>query len=323
MMKLSEDTLATLLLTLHFVSQKSEEPAPLSTSEWNRFEEWLKSRGTSPGDLLTGNLKEKLDALIDKRISSLRIERLLNRSVEMEQSLGKWRQAGIWIITRSQTEYPRKLKERLQKKAPPLLFGAGNRLIFNTQGLAVIGSRDADEEDLQFTRELGKTAANQGYTIVSGGARGVDENAMLGALRAGGTSVGILAGNLLKTSASKKYKQKILGSDLVLISPYNPESGFVVGKAMGRNKYIYCMSEAAVVVRSDSKGGTWNGALENLRHNWVPLWVKPVPDPNSGNHKLVDRGAAWLKYDAMENLRIDDLVKEKKAKFPGTQTSFL
>ena len=130
-----------------------------------------------------------------------------------------------------------------QKNAPPLFFGAGKQQLLFTPALAVVGSRQAKENELQYTRELGRAAAEQGYSVISGGARGVDENAMLGALEAGGTSIGILSGNLFSAISSKKYRQYINNGDLVLISPYNPEAGFSIGNAMGRNKYIYCLAD--------------------------------------------------------------------------------
>ncbi len=85
-----------------------------------------------------------------------------------------------------------------------------------------------------------------------------------------------------------------MSKNLVLISPFKPDAGFEVDNAMARNKYVYCLADAAVVVHSGTMGGTWNGALEDLRHNWVPIWVKPTDDPETGNAALVARGARWL-----------------------------
>jgi predicted Rossmann fold nucleotide-binding protein DprA/Smf involved in DNA uptake len=45
------------------------------------------------------------------------------------------------------------------------------------------------------------------------------------------------------------------------------------------------------------KGGTWSGAIENLRSRWVPLWIRFRSDPGSGNADLVQRGAKWLPND--------------------------
>ncbi len=64
---------------------------------------------------------------------------------------------------------------------------------------------------------------------------------------------------------------------------------------MARNKYIYCLADAAIVVAADrEQGGTWHGAMENLKRGWTPLWVKPHPDPASGNAELIRRGGREL-----------------------------
>ena len=136
------------------------------------------------------------------------------------------------------------------------------------------------EDELTFASNLGTLAAAQETCVVSGGASGVDEAAMLGALRAQGWAVGVLADRLLRAATSTTFRPFIMADTLTLISPFNPEAGFDVGNAMARNKYIYCMADAAVVVASlRGKGGTWHGALENLKHTWVPLWIKPTAAP--------------------------------------------
>ena len=190
--------------------------------------------------------------------------------------------------------YPSRLKRRLGPASPALLYGCGNQLLLDRGGLAVVGSRNAADDDLQYTRELGTAAANEGFSIVSGGARGVDETAMLGALESEGTAVGVLADSLLRACSSAKYRRHLLANNLVLISTFHPEAGFNSGNAMQRNKYIYCLSDAAVVVHSGVKGGTWNGATENLNKRWVPLWVKPTGDAVAGNHGLEKQGGRWL-----------------------------
>jgi predicted Rossmann fold nucleotide-binding protein DprA/Smf involved in DNA uptake len=87
----------------------------------------------------------------------------------------------------------------------------------------------------------------------------------------------------------------LLNERLVLVSPFNPEAGFDVGNAMARNRYIYCLADAAVVVAtSNGSGGTWNGAVQNLKEQWVPLWVKRNTDPRSGASALIEQGAHWV-----------------------------
>ncbi len=190
--------------------------------------------------------------------------------------------------------------------------------LLNSGGLAVIGSRDAGNADLEYARVAASITAHQGRAVVSGGARGVDEAAMLGALNAGGTVVGVLADNLLQACSSSKYRRHLLANNLALVSPFHPETGFNAGNAMQRNKYIYCLADAALVVHSGTKGGTWNGAIEDLRSRWVPLWIKPTEDKSAGNAQLVDRGARWTTVYA-EKLDVGCLIDSTDASIRSAQ----
>lgn len=299
-MSISEQSQAVLLLTAWFTKPGKGEPKPLTPKEWGRFALWLKDRSMAPEALLRSNdLDETLLGWSDKAVDVARIRALLERAGALGIALEKWQRAGLWVMTRSDPDYPARLKRRLKTDAPPVLFGSGNRQLLNQGGLAVVGSRDASEEDLAFTTDLGGTVALQGRSVISGGARGVDEVSMLGALEHDGTVIGVLADSLLRTSNSAKYRRALMDKNLVLVSPFNPEAGFDVGNAMARNKYIYALSDAAVIVSAtEGKGGTWSGAVEALKHAWVPLWVKPHANARSGNAVLVGMGARWLEHGA-------------------------
>jgi len=294
---IDETTKAILLLTTYFSGEKNRPFNPLTPIEWGRFAEHLHARNFSPDSLFSHELDKVFEGFADKKISKERVSYLLGRGASLALSLEKWERSGIWILTRGSDEYPGLLKKRLGAKSPPLLFGYGNAKLLNTPSVAVVGSRDVDDNDIKFSRSVAVTAASQGYSIVSGGARGVDEAAMRGAIEAEGTAVGILANSLLRASTSVAYRRHLNEGNLVLVSPFNPEAGFSVGNAMQRNKYIYCMSRAAVVVHSGLSGGTWNGAVENLKQGWVPLFVRKNEDLKAGNTKLVEQGGRWIKYN--------------------------
>jgi predicted Rossmann fold nucleotide-binding protein DprA/Smf involved in DNA uptake len=80
---------------------------------------------------------------------------------------------------------------------------------------------------------------------------------------------------------------------LVLISPYDPAAGFNVGHAMQRNKVIYGLADAALVVTADfEKGGTWAGAIEQLEKlRFVPVFVRNGAHAGKGNAALLQHGA--------------------------------
>lgn len=294
-MNVSPQTQAIVLLTVPF---GKTEAKPLSIREWARFAVWLKDQELDPSLLIKGDPKSLLAGWSDNGLSLGRIEDLLNRGAALGLALEKWQRAGLWIITRSDVEYPDRLKRRLRHDSPPVLFGSGNMALLSKGGIAVVGSRDADQDDLSFSANIGHATAQQGWSVVSGAARGVDESAMIGALQNEGTAIGVMADSLLRAATSAKYRKYLLSGDLALVSPFNPEAGFNVGNAMSRNKYIYCLADAAVVVNSTpDKGGTWNGAIEDLKSQWVPLWVKRKDSTGSGNSALVHKGGSWFPED--------------------------
>jgi predicted Rossmann fold nucleotide-binding protein DprA/Smf involved in DNA uptake len=97
----------------------------------------------------------------------------------------------------------------------------------------------------------------------------------------------------LRAAVSGKYREGIRSGQLVLISTYNPEAGFTIGNAMGRNKYVYALADFAVVVSSDyQKGGTWAGADEELRREkGHPVFVRIGATVPKGNAELLRIGA--------------------------------
>lgn len=305
------DKQAIVLLTSYFSKPGNGSPPPLTPTEWKNFAGWLKDKRYTPGSLLTDDGMNIISTWNDKKITQDRLISLLKRGAQMSLALEKWSRAGIWILTRSDPEYPQKLKARLGTISPPILFGVGNKELLNGSGIAVVGSRDITPEDINFSKELGRIISINKYSVVSGGAKGVDETVMLGALAKGGYAVGVLADSLLRKSLSQMYREYLMNEKLVLISPYYPEAGFNVGNAMGRNKYIYCISDAAIVVHSGLKGGTWTGANENLNKKWVPIYVKENNSKDSGNSALINNGAKIFNGNEFDLLPVNELFKHK------------
>jgi len=292
---MNETNQAILLLTVRFGASKPNEVDPLSLVEYGRLAAWLHKNNHEPRDLLRHPEEVLADWPDPKgKISKERIQRLLNRGMAMGVALEKWQGAGLWTLTRADSEYPKRLARQLGQNRPAVLFGAGNRSLLNAGGLAMVGSRDITEGDQAYTSQIAKQAANEGMNIVSGGARGVDEIAMKSALEVEGTALGILADGLLKKALSAKWRTYIKNRQLCLVSSFYPDAGWNTGNAMGRNKYIYCLSDYALVVQSTKgKGGTWAGATENLKNHYTKLFVRS--DRNSdGLEALSKLGALPL-----------------------------
>ncbi|MDA9064384.1 DNA-processing protein DprA [Pseudomonadales bacterium] len=292
---IDENKQAVLLLTSHFTSPKKGDLGPLTQIEYGRFAHWLHSQAFKPSDLF-----HRFDDVSRQwrdpkgKITVERLRFLLGRGLAMGVALERWQSAGIWVISRAESIYPSRLKKRLGQSSPAILYGVGNPQLLNAGGIAIVGSRNVDERDEAYTRMIAGQAAAEGLNVVSGGARGVDETAMLGSLEVEGTAVGVVANDLFKSALSKKWRSYIKANQLALVSPFYPEARFHVGSAMGRNKYIYCLADFGLVVRSEEdKGGTWTGAKECLKSSWVPVFVKEGSDA-TGNSALLKLGAASL-----------------------------
>ena len=289
-MQYDEIMQATMLLCCYFNKNEVKNFKPLSGLEYSKLAQWLYQNKWSPADLLS-QTDEILTEWDDPKgkITAERIKQLLGRGVSMSFALEKWTKQGIWVISRVSEFYPKAIKKHLGEQRPPVLFGLGNQQLLNQTGLGFVGSRSISENDEVFAADKAKQAVEEGYTIISGGAKGVDQAAMRAALEHGGQSIGILADGIYANETRRIFLNYLRQGTLVLISPFFPEAGFSVGSAMARNKFIYTMSEAVMVVKSDKdKGGTWAGAKENLNKKWVPLLVRDIAE--EGNQALIQMG---------------------------------
>jgi predicted Rossmann fold nucleotide-binding protein DprA/Smf involved in DNA uptake len=145
------------------------------------------------------------------------------------------------------------------------------------------------------THQIGHLCAQNGIQLISGGARGVDTEGMQTVLDDGGNVIGFVADSLLKTSVNGNYRQGLREQRLVLVTANDPKTPFSVGNAMARNKFVYCLSDWTLVIASSyNEGGTWAGAIENLKNRWVPLFVRKDVDVPEGNYRLIDKGGITL-----------------------------
>lgn len=307
---ITENTKAILLLTSFFNSNEVKEYKTLTVNEYGYFACWLHQNSYKPVDLLNeesfdsiwaswdepmSHIKAKqiIDfARLDNTIAKLtydRIKDLLNRGASLSLALDKWQSAGVWIMDRQHEHYPKAIKKQLKHQSPALFFGVGNPELLTKQAVGFVGSRDCDGNDEQATSQYVAQTNQLDYQVVSGAAKGVDSHAMLASLNNGNTAIGILADSLFRASASGQWRQHLKANNLVLISPFFPEGRFTPANAMTRNKFIYLLSNATVVVTSGEKGGTWEGAKENLKKGWVPLLVSAHQQPlQAGNQALIN-----------------------------------
>lgn len=290
---LSPNTQAILLLTAPLIAGRGTSSSELlSPGEYKRLARHLREIQHQPADLVSPDAADLLRAC-QPVIDEARLQRLLGRGFLLSQVIERWQARAIWVVSRADAEYPRRLKARLREDAPAVIYGCGDMSLLESGGLAVVGSRHVEDSLIDYTMAVGRLAARAGRTLVSGGAKGIDQAAMRGALEAGGKVSGVLADSLEKTTMNREHRNLLLDGQLVLISPYDPSAGFNVGNAMQRNKLIYALADASLVVSSDlNKGGTWAGAVEQLdKLKFVPVYVRSTGESSPGIDALRGKGA--------------------------------
>ena len=312
----SADSQVILLLCSHLGLPPGSEPGPLKLREWNELA--AKIHGSAfgrPGALLDASVADLQSALELAEEDAQRLRNLLDRGGVLAIELERLDSLGVWTITRADEDYPIRFRERLKTAAPAVLFGAGLIANIGRPGLAIVGSRNVDDEGTAAAEFAGHACAKCDWVVYSGAARGVDEVAMKACLDSGGNVVGVLADSLEKAMRAPLSRQALSEEQLTLVTPYTPKASFSVGAAMGRNKLIYALADYALVVASDAEsGGTWAGAIEALKAGWTPVFVRDGKDVPEGNRKLLQRGAIPFPYPFPEE---EDLTTWMKARAPA------
>lgn len=296
MFSVSPNTQAILLLTAPLITGRHPDRADiLSPGEYRQLARRLRELGSEPARFLDSDA-EDLIAACAAVADADRLRRLLARGFQLAQAVDRWQSRSVWVLSRADEVYPRRFKARLREDAPPVIYGSGERGLFDRSGLAVVGSRNADGGLLEYARNVGGLAARAGRMLMSGGARGIDQAAMQGAMEGGGAVCGVLADSLERAVLNRSHREGLAEGRLVLVSPYDPAAGFNVGNAMQRNKLIYALADVALIVSSDlEKGGTWQGAAEQLqKYRQVPVYVRAAGESSPGLDALRKMGAlAW------------------------------
>ncbi len=291
-MQISDNTKAILLLTAPLMFGKSTNEVKLLTlKEYHQFAIFLNSIKKQPADLLTPELDNILNTY--GKLDNTRIHQLLNRGFLLSQVLDYWQSRNIWVISRADKTYPSNFKNRLKENAPAILYGCGNIDLLNMGGLAIVGSRNINDELIKYTINIASLSAQANQMIISGGAKGADLAAMQGALNAGGTVCGVLSDSLEKAALNAENRLPLQQNRLVLISACDPKSRFNVGNAMVRNKYIYALANAGLIINADlNKGGTWAGAIEQLeKYRQIPIYIRSTGQISDGLNTLANKGA--------------------------------
>ena len=228
---------------------------------------------------------------------------LLDEGELLRYYVNQGRKADCVPVTRVTPEYPVALRQRLGGEAPGVLWAKGDLSLLNTPAVSLVGSRDLRPENRKFAEEAGRQAAIQGFTLVSGNARGADITAQNACLRAGGRVVSVVADKLTSHS---------LRPNVLYLSEDGFDEDFSAQRALRRNRCIHTMGSPVLVAQANlQRGGTWDGTSKNLRFGWNRVCC--FDDGSDAAKVLGQMGATLIGMEDLSNLTA--LIKTEKSLF--------
>ena len=167
----------------------------------------------------------------------------------------------IRVLRQEDPDYPPLL--RGIPEPPHCLYAIGDLGLLKQRTLAVVGSRKCSEYGKRVAMQIGKAAAQNRVTLVSGMAKGIDSFAHLGALRAGGKTIAVLGCgvDICYPRENEKLYAEIAEKGL-LLSQFPPGMEARPYTFPQRNRVIAGLAEAVTVVEA----GTNSGALITAEH---------------------------------------------------------
>jgi predicted Rossmann fold nucleotide-binding protein DprA/Smf involved in DNA uptake len=307
----NENQIATYLFC---AALPDSNTTPLTIIEWNLLVQSLSKASLEPKNLYTMTPSELNNILIDvKPNQKLNIMKKVESRKELSLALVEMERVvnqGINILFRK--EMPNKLKKIKIKLLPPFFYSVGDLSIFNERTISVVGSRDATDKELEITKHIGIDAASKNIVIVSGGARGVDKEAVNACLDAGGRAIVFCSDGISKHIKNKRNRELIAQNRLVILSAQHIGAGFQPSYAMQRNKYIHASGDFVIVTSSQisnkKKSGTWEGVLENFEAGWSTIYAC---GESLGVMELLNRGIA-SKFVGLNSLKSHSIEMNSK-----------
>ncbi len=242
---------------------------------------------------------------------------LVRQQVDLERVLEKIAAGNVRVITWLDGDYPRRLKEIDQ--SPPVLFIRGTINVEDDWAVAVVGTRRVTPYGRQIADEIGRFLAQNGVTVVSGLARGVDAIAHQSALQAGGRTFAVLGSgvDVIYPPEHRKLAAEIIQQGAVI-------SDYPVGTQPDgvnfppRNRIISGLSLATVVVEAGEKSGaliTAEFAVDQGRDVFaVPGSI--LAAQSQGTNRLIEQGARPLlkMSEILESLKLEQIPEKQQTR---------
>lgn len=246
-----------------------------------------------------------------------------------EAELSKAQRLGVRIICPDDGSYPPLLRQI--PDPPSVLFVKGTIEPRDLNAIAIVGSRKCSFYGREQAERFAALLAGAGFTVISGGARGVDSHAHKGALQHGqGRTIAVLG-----CGVDRVYppENEVLFEQITqhgaVVSEYPLGAPPLAENFPRRNRIVSGMSRGVLVVEADIKSGALITARQAADDHNRPVFALPgrIDNPlSAGPHMLIRDGAVLVTnleqiVEALDPLPADVYMPERPAAAPASSRS--
>ncbi len=254
---------------------------------------------------------------------------LKRAAAEVDRELERATATGVNLVCHDDPQYPTLLKSI--PDPPPVLYVKGSLEPRDLNGLAIVGSRRCSFYGREQSERFAALLAGAGFTVVSGGARGVDSAAHRGALsHPQGRTIAVLGYGIdsVYPPENKSLFDQIIERGAI-VGEYPIGTPPLAENFPRRNRIISGMSRGVLVIEADSRSGALITARQACDDHGRPVFALPGRVDNkmsAGPHKLIRDGAALVTcldeiLEALDPLPQDALEIAPHPQEPETELS--
>jgi len=264
--------------------------------------------------LLRGDLAEKSKEAraTQKLLAAADLDAARRRAAE---EIRRAQEIGAKLVTVLDDDYPANL--RVIYNLPPFLFYRGRLEREDARSIAVVGTREASDEGIDSARRMAGRLAQNGVTILSGLARGIDTVAHEETLARGGRTIAVLGTGILGCYPKENadLAERIVESG-ALVSQFWPTQPPTTYNFPRRNVVTSGMSQGTVVIEASKTSGAKMQARLALEHGKRVFLVSRLVTSQPWAQKYVaERGAIEIRTveDVLARLRSPEVIEQLSA----------
>lgn len=207
------------------------------------------------------------------------------------EDVADWLNRGLDVRHVLDPHYPANLHTVFDR--PPLVFMKGSwREREDRQSVAVVGTRAASPEGLSRATRLSTELVEEGFTVISGLAAGIDTAAHTAALDAHGRTVAVMGTGLdhVYPAANRPLASRIVESEGALVTQFFPHQTPRPWMFPARNVVMSGLAMGTIVVEASETSGARMQARVALQHGRAVFLLRSLVDSHEWARRFVDDG---------------------------------